>query len=110
LRVKEYSYFIQLWGFLMAADRKRAVLINLNAETDFVAKGDDFKEFLSGTLKLLLDKQLEADLSRGSPDLEGFLNDCKFNSSNTLNEMTKLLTAKTKEKIEFSKIHAFKSN
>jgi elongation factor Ts len=94
----------------MAADRKRAVMVNLNAETDFVAKGDDFKAFLGNTLKLLLDNQIEADLNRGDSHLEGFLREVKFDSSNTLEEATKLLTAKTKEKIEFSKIHCFKSS
>lgn len=93
----------------MAADRKRAVLIKLNAETDFVAKGDDFKNFLGSTLKLLLDKQIEVDLNKGDSNIEGFLTDFKFDSSNSLQESTKLLTAKTKEKIEFSKIHSFKS-
>lgn len=93
----------------MAPDRKRAVLIKLNAETDFVAKGDDFKNFLGSTLKLLLDKQIEVDLNKGDSNIEGFLTDFKFDSSNSLQESTKLLTAKTKEKIEFSKIHSFKS-
>ena len=94
----------------MAADRKRAVMINLNAETDFVAKGDDFKQFLGSTLKLLLDKQVEVDLKRGDSQIEAFLKDLKFDAANTLDQTTKLLTAKTKEKIEFSKILAFKSS
>ena len=93
----------------MAADRKRAVLVNLNAETDFVAKGDDFKNFLSNTLKLLLSIETEANFNRGDASLEEFLKKTKFDSSNTMEESTKLLTAKTKEKIEFSKIHCFKS-
>ena len=93
----------------MAADRKRAVLINLNAETDFVAKGDDFKDFLGSTLKLLLDKQVEVNLNKETGGIDAFVKEMKFDASNTLEETTKLLTAKTKEKIEFSKIHAFKS-
>lgn len=93
---------------MLAPNRKNAVLINLNAETDFVSKGDDFKDFLGNTLKLLLDKQVEVNLSREDANVEAFLKDFKFDSSNTLEEMTKLLTAKTKEKIEFSKIHSFK--
>lgn len=93
----------------MAEDRKRAVLVNLNAETDFVAKGEDFKDFLGSTLKLLLDKEVEVNLNRGDSHIEAFLKDLKFDSANTLEETTKLLTAKTKEKIEFSKIYAFKS-
>lgn len=93
----------------MAEDRRRAVLVNLNAETDFVAKGDDFKDFLSSTLKLLLDKEIEINLNRGDSNIESFMKDLKFDSANTLEETTKLLTAKTKEKIEFSRIQAFKS-
>lgn len=90
----------------MAADRRRAVLVKLNAETDFVAKGDDFTDFLGSTLKLLLDKRVDVDFNKGDANLEGFLKDCKFDASNTLEESCKLLTAKTKEKIEFSKIQA----
>lgn len=88
----------------MASDRKRAILVNLNAETDFVAKGDAFKEFLSNTLKLLLDKQLNVSLNKGDPNIEGLLKDLKYDSGNTLEEARKLLTAKTKENIEFGQI------
>lgn len=88
----------------MTSDRKRAVLVNLNAETDFVAKGDAFKEFLSNTLKLLIDKQLNVSLNKGDPNIEGLLKDLKYDSGNTLEEARKLLTAKTKENIEFGQI------
>lgn len=80
----------------------------MNAETDFVAKSDAFKEFLSNTLKLLLDKKIDVTLNREDPNIEGFLKELKYDSSNTLEDARKLLTAKTKEKIEFSHISTVK--
>lgn len=95
---------------MVAPDRKRAVLVNLNAETDFVSKGDPFKEFLSNTLKLLLEKQVDVNLAKGDSHIEGFLKDIKYDSTNTLEEERRLLTAKTKENIEFGQIRTVKGN
>lgn len=63
-----------------------------------------FKDFLSSTLKLLLEKNVEVNLAKGDAHIEGFLKDIKYDSSNTLEEERKLLTAKTKENIEFGQI------
>ena len=79
----------------------------MNAETDFVSKGDDFKNFLGNSLKLLLEKQIDVDLQKGNSQIESLLKEVRYDSSNTMEESTKLLIAKTKEKIEFSKILAF---
>lgn len=92
----------------MSQDRKRAVLVNLNAETDFVAKGDAFKNFLSNTLKLLLLSPLEVNLKKGDSQLVDFLKELKYDTSNTLEEERKILTAKTKENIEFGEISTLK--
>jgi elongation factor Ts len=37
-----------------AADAKRAAMVEVNCETDFVAKGDDFRAFASGVARLVL--------------------------------------------------------
>lgn len=93
-----------LWGFLASPDRKKAVLVNLNSETDFVAKGDDFKQFLSKSMGLLLNSNLNGTFKTGDNHIDGIIKDVKYDSSNTLEEMRKLMTAKTKEKVEFSYI------
>lgn len=96
-----------LWGMAFTPNRKRGVLVNLNSETDFVAKGEVFREFLGNTLKLLLGQQENFDLKKGDSHLEGLLKDTKYDSANTLEEAKKILTAKTKENIEFSEVRAF---
>lgn len=89
---------------MMSTDRRRAVKVNLNAETDFVAKGDAFKEFLSNTLQLLLAKDVKVNVAKGDAAMSDFLIDTRYDGSNTLEEARKLLTAKTKENIEFGQI------
>ena len=84
------------------------MLVNLNAETDFVSKGDAFKGFLANTLKLLLEKDVDANFSKGDTHLEGLLKDIKYDSQNTLEEERRILTAKTKENIEFGQIKTIK--
>jgi translation elongation factor EF-Ts len=79
------------------------VLVNLNSETDFVAKSDDFTLFLGNTLQILSKIDQDIDYERGSSHLDGLLNDSKFDQENTIEEARKLLSAKTKEKIEFGK-------
>ena len=84
-------------------------MLNLNSETDFVAKSDDFKTFLGNTLQILSKVDKSIDFERGSTDLEGLLRDVKFDGENTLEEARKLLSAKTKEKIEFGKAKVINS-
>lgn len=100
----------QLWGFLMSKNRKRAVMVKLNAETDFVAKGDAFQDFLSNTLKLLLVKDVDVNLEKDDASIESLLNDLKYDSSNSIEEARKLLIAKTKEKVQFDQISSIKGN
>lgn len=88
---------------MITPNRRRGVLLNLNSETDFVAKSDDFTNFLGNTLQILAKLDKDIDFERGSTDLDGLLRDVKFDKENTLEEARKLLSAKTKEKIEFGK-------
>ena len=46
---------------MLSENGKSAAMIEVNAETDFVAKNETFKEFVRGLLKVLLDKR-PADL------------------------------------------------
>src|SRR5882757_4568332 len=39
-------------GVFVAADGKSAAMVEVNCETDFVARGDDFKAFANGVAKL----------------------------------------------------------
>ena len=98
----------KLWGFAINPDRKNAVLINLNCETDFVAKSEDFQLFLGNTLKLLVEQGYSHSLAKGDANIEGFLKDTKYSSADSLEQATKLLIAKTKEKVEFSRIRGLK--
>jgi len=40
----------------VTADNKRAVLVEINSETDFVAKGDDFLSFVNAVAQTVVDK------------------------------------------------------
>lgn len=58
---------------------------------------------MGNTLQILAKLDKNIDFERGSTDLEGLLREVKFDQENTLEEARKLLSAKTKEKIEFGK-------
>src|SRR5690554_4062820 len=48
---------------LISADEKKGVVLEINSETDFVAKNEEFKNFVEETAKAVLDnepKDLEA--------------------------------------------------
>ena len=47
--------------FKVAANNKSAAIVEVNCETDFVAKGEQFKEFADKIAKLALEKQLESN-------------------------------------------------
>ena len=110
MRKKEYVFFKQLWGFAVNPTRKNAVLINLNCETDFVAKSEDFKLFLGNTLKLLVGQGFGLSLRKGDADLEGFLKDTQYSATDSLEQATKLLIAKTKEKVEFTQVRGLRGS
>lgn len=105
-RSKPRSFLtFQLWGFRTTPDRRRGILINLNSETDFVAKSDEFKKFLGLSLTRLLEINDAIDVTKEQPDkLTGILKDLKLDGSDSIEDSRKLLSAKTKEKIEFGTI------
>jgi len=72
------------------ADGKKAVLMELNCETDFVARNEQFQEFAHQILKVLLDKPVTSEEELWNSDLGG------KTLGNLLNEMV----AKIGEKIQ----------
>lgn len=65
-----------------------AAMIEVNAETDFVAKNETFKEFVRGTLKVILEQK--------PADVEALLA-CKYDADYTVDETLKNLIATIKE-------------
>jgi elongation factor Ts len=69
-------------------DNKTAVLVEVNSETDFVAKGDDFKEFVNSIADLVL-KEKPADIDA--------LLTAKLPDGETVEEKRKAMIAKLGE-------------
>ena len=64
---------------LVADDKKKAVVVEVNAETDFVAKNEKFQNFV--------DQVTAQALETGAADIEGFLAEpCKFDEGKTMQE------------------------
>ena len=64
---------------LVADDKKKAVVVEVNAETDFVAKNEKFQNFV--------DQVAAQALETGAADIEGFLAEpCKFDEGKTMQE------------------------
>ena len=77
---------------LVSDDKKTAAMIEVNAETDFVAKNDTFKEFVKGILTTILrDKPADVDALMGLTYLdtdftvEGKLKDMIFTIGENMN-------------------------
>ena len=49
---------------MLSADGKTAAMIEVNAETDFVAKNEKFQQFVRGLLKTILEKREEEENER----------------------------------------------
>ncbi len=47
-------------GVKVSADQKTAVLVEVNSETDFVSKGDEFGAFVDGLTDLILDNEVDS--------------------------------------------------
>ena len=73
-------------------DNNNAVILEVNSETDFVAKNEEFKGFVENLAKVLI--------SNNAKTVEE-ANDLKFNDSETVSEAIIALTAKIGEKISF---------
>lgn len=82
----------------------------MNSQTDFVAKGEDFRSFLTKSMKLLLEKGFVGTFNKDSEELKSILKNSRYDSSNTIEEAQKLLIAKMKENVEFSFVESYKGS
>lgn len=78
---------------LAASIDNYAVIVEVNSETDFVAKNEEFKNFVHQLVKTLLGKDVKSIEEALSLNLEG--------TTETVNEAIINLTAKIGEKISF---------
>ena len=78
---------------LAASIDNYAVIVEVNSETDFVAKNEEFKNFVHQLVKTLLGKDVKSMEEALSLNLEG--------TTETVNEAIINLTAKIGEKISF---------
>ncbi|MDH4070636.1 MAG: translation elongation factor Ts [Ignavibacteria bacterium] len=79
----------------VSADGKRGVMVEVNCETDFVARSDDFMGF-AGTVLAALERE-----GKGDPDSVSAL---KTDTEKTVGELLSDLLAKVGEKIEVRRI------
>jgi elongation factor Ts len=77
-------------GVYLSADRKLAALVEVNSETDFVAKGEDFQAFANA---------VAAAIAKHNPADVGAVNDIKLDSGETVAKTREGLVAKLGENI-----------
>jgi elongation factor Ts len=77
-------------GVYLGADRKLAALVEVNSETDFVAKGDDFQAFANA---------VAAAIAKHNPADVNAVNDIKLDSGETVAKTREGLVAKLGENI-----------
>ena len=88
-------------GVKVSADRKCAALVDINCETDFVSKGDDFSDFVNDVAEALL-----------SADVETIdqLNSLTFSTGKTVDETRRELIAKLGENINVRRFAKYDSS
>jgi elongation factor Ts len=84
----------------VSADSKAAVLVEINCETDFVARGDDFAAFA---------KEVAALTLAGKPASIEAVSDLKMASGETVDEKRRALIAKIGEKISLRRFERVES-
>jgi elongation factor Ts len=77
-------------GIFLAPDRKLAAMVEINSETDFVAKGDDFQAF-ANAVAVAIGQHNPADVQA--------VNDLKLASGETVSKVREALVAKLGENI-----------
>lgn len=76
----------------VSEDGKKAAMVEVNSETDFVSKGDDFKNFAVAAAKTVLE---------GAPaDIDAFMNMKLSGSDESVNDARQALVAKIGENIQ----------
>ncbi len=81
----------------MSEDSKRGILVEINCETDFVARGEDFTTFVQSIAQIVFDK------NPGSVDA---LLSLPYTNGKTVADALAELTGKVGEKTEIRRIHS----
>lgn len=76
-------------------DKKKAAIVEVNCETDFVAKGDDFQTFANGVAKVVLEKGFTSVEDLEKETLE---------SGKTIDETRRALVAKIGENMQIRRV------
>lgn len=76
-------------------DKKKAAIVEVNCETDFVAKGDDFQTFANGVAKVVLEKGFTSVENLEKETLE---------SGKTIDETRRALVAKIGENMQIRRV------
>ncbi|MEA3405202.1 MAG: translation elongation factor Ts [Pseudomonadota bacterium] len=82
-------------------DKKKAVIAEVNCETDFVAKGDEFKEFA--------DEIASIALASGTTDIEALMGE-KMASGETIDHRRRELIAKIGENMAVRRLEMIETN
>ncbi|MGY6277048.1 translation elongation factor Ts [Methylomonas sp. MgM2] len=85
-------------GVKVSDDNKVAVMVDVNCETDFVAKGDDFSGFVNDVAAALLDANVETDEE---------VQNLTLASGKTVDETRRALIAKLGENITVRRVQKF---
>jgi elongation factor Ts len=85
---------------IVTEDRKTAVILEINSETDFVAKDDNFQSFANGVVELVLQQ---------NPSSVEELSGLSLASGNTVEEARQTLIAKVGENIQIRRFEIVKS-
>lgn len=84
----------------VAADGKRGVVVEVNCETDFVARGEDFVNFANAVAEAI---------ERHKPSTLGQVHELSTTGSKKISELMNELLAKVSEKIEIRRFALFES-
>ena len=85
---------------IVTDDRKTAVILEINSETDFVAKDDNFQSFADGVLQLLLQQK---------PSSVEALSQLSLADGNTVEEARQALISKVGENIQIRRFQIIES-
>jgi elongation factor Ts len=88
-------------GVKVSADGKNSAMVEINSETDFVVKGDDFNAFVNDIVDTLLDADIEG--------LDQLL-EMKLPNGSTVDETRRALIAKLGENINVRRFAKFSSS
>jgi len=84
----------------ISADGKHGIMVEINCETDFVARGEDFSSFAQSIAQIVFDK---------SPNTVGELLTFPHPNGKTVNDALSDLTGKVGEKTEIRRIYHLQS-